>query len=85
MLKLDVDCHSVLVLYAHATSCESAVFIFASSAAARRWPVTADKEAALRAAMRYTIPRNLKRASKADKAAQRQRKKRRLLPRQTAT
>ena len=48
---------------ARMSSCDSSIFIFATTAAARRWPVTPEKEAALRAAMSHTIPRNFKRAS----------------------
>jgi hypothetical protein len=51
------------------SSCETAVFIWGSSAAARRWPVTAAAEAELRASMKATVPRQLKRASKANKQA----------------
>ena len=57
------------------SSCESTVFLLASSAAAARWPVTHAKEAALRAAMRATIPRNLHRATKANAKVHRQRVK----------
>ena len=55
------------------SSCESTVFLLASSAAAARWPVTPAKEATLRAAMRSTIPRNLHRATKANAKVHRQR------------
>ena len=57
------------------SSCDSSIFIFATAAAARRWPVTPQKEAALRAAMSHTIPRNFKRASQASKALHQERKK----------
>ena len=60
------------------SSCDTAVFIWASSAAARRWPATAEAEAALRAAMKATVPRKLKqRSSKANKRrhAEKKRKK----------
>lgn len=57
------------------SSCETTVFLLASSAAAARWPVTPDKEAALRAAMRATIPKNLHRATKANAKVHRQRVK----------
>ena len=56
------------------SSCESTVLVFASSAAARRWPATDAKEAAVRAAMRRTVPRDLKRATKAAKEVHKQRK-----------
>ena len=62
---------------ARMSSCDSSIFIFATTAAARRWPVTPQKEAALRAAMSHTIPRNFKRASQASKALQHERKKQR--------
>ena len=58
------------------SSCDSSIFIFASAAAARRWPVTSEKEEAMRAAMRHTVPRNLHKASKASKALHQERKKR---------
>ena len=58
-------------------SCETAVFVWATDAAAARWPASAEAEAALRAAMRVTVPRRIKqratkeakRAKKAKKAA----------------
>ena len=59
------------------SSCDSSIFIFATTAAARRRPVTPQKEAALRAAMSHTIPRNFKRASQASKALHQERKKQR--------
>ena len=59
------------------SSCESAVFVWATSAAAAQWPATDEAEAELRAAMRGTIPRKLKRvATKANKAAYIAKKKR---------
>ena len=51
------------------SSCDTAVFIWASSAAAARWPVSDEAEAALRAAMRATVPRSLHKATKANKRA----------------
>lgn len=51
------------------SSCDTAIFIWASSAAAAKWPVSAEVEAALRAAMRAMVPRQLKRATKANKSA----------------
>jgi phosphorylated CTD-interacting factor 1 len=51
------------------SSCATSVFVLASCAAAKEWPVTPQKEAALRAAMRATVPARLKRATKANKRA----------------
>ena len=52
------------------SSCDTAVFVVASSTAAARWPATAAAEASLRAAMRLAIPRKIKqRASKANRQA----------------
>jgi len=51
------------------SSCDSAVFIWATEAGAVKWPPTEAAEVALRAAMRATVPRNLRKASKANKAA----------------
>jgi len=62
---------------ARMSSCESTVFIFATSAAAAAFPPTAEKEAALRAGFRMAVPLNLHKASKANKQAHSQKKKRR--------
>jgi len=51
------------------SSCNTAIFIWASSAAAARWPPTAAAEQALRGAMKAMVPRNLHKACKASKAA----------------
>ena len=52
------------------SSCDTAVMVWASSLAAARWPATAEAEAAMRAAMRGTVPHKIKqRASKANRAA----------------
>ena len=52
------------------SSCDTALFIWSTDAAASRWPVTDDAEAEMRAAMRGAIPRKIKqRATKANKAA----------------
>eukprot|EP00967_Tisochrysis_lutea_P080285 scaffold110165_cov29-Tisochrysis_lutea.AAC.1 len=59
------------------SSCESAVFIFATSAAAEAFPSTSEKEAAVRAGLRLSIPTKLHKASKANKLAHLQKKKRR--------
>ena len=56
------------------SSCDSSIFIFATAGGAR-WPVTPQKEAALRAAI-VAIPRNFKRASRASKGATRSKKQR---------
>ena len=51
------------------SSCDTTVFIWATSAASARWPAGAEAEAALRAAMRAMVPKQLKRATKANKNA----------------
>ena len=51
------------------SSCDTAVFIWATDAAARRWPASPEAEAAMRTAMRATVPRNLHKASKVNKSA----------------
>ena len=51
------------------SSCDTAVFIWATSAAAVKWPATSVAEAALRRAMKATVPKNLHKASKANKLA----------------
>ena len=56
------------------SSCESAVFVFASSAANQRWPSTPEKESLFRAAMRLALPQKMKRLRKADQKVSRQRK-----------
>lgn len=60
------------------SSCESAVFIFATSAAAAAWPATPAKEEALRAGFRMAVPRKLHKATKANRKVHQQRKKDRL-------
>ncbi len=61
------------------SSCDTAVFIFATSEAAARWPATPQAEACLREAMRATVPRKIKqRASKANKAAHAAKKRKRV-------
>ena len=51
------------------SSCDTAVFVWASSAGAEQWPVTDGAEAALRAAMKAAIPRTLRKATKANRHA----------------
>ena len=57
------------------SSCDTVIFIWASSAGAAKWPPTAVAEQALRAAMKATVPRNLHKASKANKMAHAAKKK----------
>ena len=60
------------------SSCDTAVFILATSAAAARWPASAAAESALRDAMRAAVPRKIKqRASKANKEAHAAKRKKR--------
>ena len=60
------------------SSCDTAVFILATSAAAAQWPASAAAESALRDAMRAAVPRKIKqRASKANKEAHAAKRKKR--------
>lgn len=61
---------------ARMSSCPSAVFIFATTAAHAAFPPTSDKEAAVRAGMQLAVPRNLHKASKANRRVHLQKKKR---------
>ena len=68
-LRFDADGPGAVVLPSFIA--ETAVFIWATDAAAARWPASEEAEAELRAAMRATVPRKIKqRASKANRAAQ---------------
>jgi hypothetical protein len=65
---------------ARMSSCPSAVFIFSTTAAHAAFPPTPEKEAAMRAGLQLTVPRNLHKASKANKRAHLQKKKSKAKP-----
>ena len=81
--RLPHDCRVIATRLPLDCRCDTAVFVWATSAAAAQWPATAEVEALLRRAMKATIPRKIKqKATKANREAHAAKKRRKGRPRE---